>query len=398
MYRFVARKIPDMQSTPRYGPSTTWALLCVVTVVLSNEAGRAQDTVLARTPPMGWNSWNHFACEVNDAVVRAQADAMVKSGMKSAGYTYILIDDCWQGTRDAAGYIHPNAKFPDMKALADYVHGKGLKIGIYSSPGPKTCGGFEGSYTHEEQDAQTYAIWGMDYLKYDLCSYDGMGDQLAAYRKMYDALQKTGRSILYSLCQYGMQKGWQWAASVGGNLWRTDDDIRDNYFSMAELGFGQNGLERFAGPGHWNDPDMLEIGNGGMSDDEYRTHMSLWCILAAPLIAGNNLATMTPATLSMLTNPELIAVDQDPLGVQGHRVVQEGPLEIWMKPLEDGSKAVGLFNRGWGAMSMTVTFRDVGLGDSAGVRDLWTRKDLGRFQATYTTVVPQHGVVLVRAK
>jgi alpha-galactosidase len=398
MNRLLTPKIPDMRSSMRYGRSTIWALLCILTALLSNEAGRAQDAVLARTPPMGWNSWNHFACEVSDAVVRTQADAMVKSGMKSAGYTYILIDDCWQGRRDAAGYIHPNAKFPDMKALANYVHGQGLKIGIYSSPGPKTCGGFEGSYTHEEQDAQTYAMWRMDYLKYDLCSYDGMGDQIAAYRKMYDALQKTGRSILYALCQYGMQKGWEWAASVGGNLWRTDDDIRDNYFSMAELGFGQNGLERFAGPGHWNDPDMLEIGNGGMSDDEYRTHMSLWCILAAPLIAGNNLATMTPATLSMLTNPELIAVDQDPLGVQGHRVVQEGPLEVWMKPLEDGSKALGLFNRGWGATSMTVNFRDVGLGDSANVRDLWTRKDLGRFQVTYTAVVPQHGVVLIRAK
>jgi alpha-galactosidase len=387
-----------MRSSKRYGRSTAWMLLGVLTLLLSKESGQAQDTLLARTPPMGWNSWNHFACEVSDAVVRTQADAMVKSGMKSAGYTYILIDDCWQGSRDPAGYIHPNAKFPDMKILADYVHRQGLKIGIYSSPGPKTCGGFEGSYTHEEKDAQTYAMWGMDYLKYDLCSYDGMGDQIAAYRKMYDALQKTGRSIVYALCQYGMQKGWEWAASVGGNLWRTDDDIRDNYFSMAELGFGQNGLERFARPGRWNDPDMLEIGNGGMSDDEYRTHMSLWCILAAPLIAGNNLATMTPATLSMLTNPELIAVDQDPLGVQGHRVVQEGPLEVWMKPLEDGSKAVGLFNRGWGATSMTANFRDVGLGDSANVRDLWTRKDLGRFQVTYTAVVPQHGVVLVRAK
>lgn len=347
---------------------------------------------------MGWNSWNHFACGVSDAVVRAQADAMVARGMKSVGYTYILIDDCWQGARDAAGYIRPNAKFPDMKALADYVHSKGLKIGIYSSPGPKTCEEFEGSYGHEDQDAQSYAKWGMDYLKYDLCSYDGMGDQVVAYRKMYDALKKTGRPIVYALCQYGMQKGWEWAASVGGNLWRTDDDIRDNYFSMAELGFGQAGLERFAGRGHWNDPDMLEIGNGGMTEDEYRTHMSLWCILAAPLIAGNSLVTMGPETVALLTNPEVIAVDQDPLAVQGHRVMQEGPLEVWMKPLEDGSRAVGLFNRGWGAMPVTVTFRDIGLGDSANVRNLWTRKDLGRFQVTYTALVPQHGVVLIKVK
>ena len=354
--------------------------------------------MLARTPPMGWNSWNHFACDVSDAVVRAQADAMVATGMKSVGYTYILIDDCWQGTRDDAGYIRPNAKFPDMKALADYIHGKGLKIGIYSSPGPKTCGGYEGSYGHEEQDAETYAVWGMDYLKYDLCSYDGMGAQIPAYRKMYDALKKTRRPIVYALCQYGMQKGWEWAASVGGNLWRTDDDIRDNYFSMAELGFGQNGLERFAGPGHWNDPDMLEIGNGGMTDDEYRTHMSLWCILAAPLVAGNNLVTMGAATKAILTNPEVIAIDQDPLGVQGHRVTQEGPLEVWMKPLEDGSKAVGLFNRGWGAMPVTVGLRDLGVGGSAAMRDLWARKDLGRFQEIYTALVPQHGVVMIKVK
>jgi len=383
-----------MEITRRYFP----ILLSFLTLFSWSGVGRGQDPMLARTPPMGWNSWNHFACDVSDAVVRAQADALVTTGMRSVGYAYILIDDCWQGTRDDAGYIRPNAKFPDMKALADYIHGKGLKIGIYSSPGPKTCGGYEGSYGHEEQDAQTYSVWGMDYLKYDLCSYDGMGDQIPAYRKMYDALKQTGRPIVYALCQYGMQKGWEWAASVGGNLWRTDDDIRDNYFSMAELGFGQNGLERFAGPGHWNDPDMLEVGNGGMTDDEYRTHMSLWCILTAPLIAGNNLVSMSAATRAILTNPEVIAIDQDPLGVQGHRVTQEGPLEVWIKPLEDGSKAVGLFNRGWGAMPVTVNFRDVGLGDSANVRNLWTKKDLGRFQVTYTAFVAQHGVVLIRAK
>ena len=383
-----------MEITRRYFP----ILLSFLTLFSWSGVGRGQDPMLARTPPMGWNSWNHFACDVSDAVVRAQADALVTTGMRSVGYAYILIDDCWQGTRDDAGYIRPNAKFPDMKALADYIHGKGLKIGIYSSPGPKTCGGYEGSYGHEEQDAQTYSVWGMDYLKYDLCSYDGMGDQIPAYRKMYDALKQTGRPIVYALCQYGMQKGWEWAASVGGNLWRTDDDIRDNYFSMAELGFGQNGLERFAGPGHWNDPDMLEIGNGGMTDDEYRTHMSLWCILAAPLLAGNNLVTMGAATKAILTNPEVIAIDQDPLGVQGHRVTQEGPLEVWMKPLEDGSKAVGLFNRGWGAMPVTVGLRDLGVGGSAAMRDLWARKDLGRFQEIYTALVPQHGVVMIKVK
>jgi alpha-galactosidase len=367
-------------------------------ILLSSGIARAQDSMLARTPPMGWNSWNHFACEVSDAVVRAQADALVASGMEFVGYTYILIDDCWQGTRDAAGYIRPNAKFPNMKALAEYVHGKGLKIGIYSSPGPKTCGGYTGSYGHEEPDAQTFADWGMDYLKYDLCSYDGMGDQVAAYKKMGDALKKTGRPMVYALCQYGMQKGWQWAASVGGNLWRTDDDIRDDYYTMAELGFGQNGLEQFAGPGRWNDPDMLEIGNGGMTTDEYRTHMSLWCILSAPLITGNNLAAMDDATRDLLTNPEVIAIDQDPLGVQGHRIKQEGPVEVWMKPLKDGGAAVGLFNRGWGAMNVTVDFRDAGFGNAADIRDLWAKKDLGHFQETYTAIVPQHGVVMIKVK
>ena len=375
----------------------SYILISIFPLLCSNGTC-AQDSMLARTPPMGWNSWNHFACEASDAVVRAQSDAMVTSGMKSVGYNYILIDDCWQGARDAAGYIRPNAKFPDMKALADYVHSKGLKIGIYSSPGPKTCGGFEGSFGHEEQDAKTYAAWGMDYLKYDLCSYDGMGDQVAAYKKMGDALKRTGRAMVYALCQYGMQQGWEWGASVGGNLWRTDDDIRDEYYVMAELGFGQNGLEQFAGPGHWNDPDMLEIGNGGMTTDEYRTHMSLWCILAAPLIAGNNLAAMDAETRDLLTNQEVIAIDQDTLGIQGHRIKQEGPVEVWAKPLQDRSTAVGLFNRGWGAMSVTLEFRDVGLGDSASVRDVWARKDLGSFREKYTAVVPQHGVVMIQVK
>jgi alpha-galactosidase len=195
-----------------------------------------------------------------------------------------------------------------------------------------------------------------------------------------------------------MQKGWQWGASVGGNLWRTDDDIRDDYYVMSELGFGQNGLEQFAGPGHWNDPDMLEIGNGGMTTDEYRTHMSLWCILAAPLITGNNLAAMDAETRALLTNPEVIAIDQDPLGIQGHRIKQEGPLEVWMKPMKDGSTAVGLFNRGWGAMPVTVNFRDVGLGNSAVVRDLWAQKDRGPIQEKYTAIVPQHGVVMLQIK
>jgi len=254
----------------------------------------AQDTTVARTPPMGWNSWNHFACKVNDQVVRAAADTIVSSGMRAAGFIYVNIDDCWEGKRDDVGIIRANEKFPDMRALADYVHSQGLKLGIYSSPGPKTCAGFEGSFGHEEQDAQTYAGWGIDYLKYDYCSFQGdVPAQIAAYKKMHDALVRTGRPIVFSLCQYGMDRVWAWGPSVGGNLWRTTDDISDDYDRMAYLGFGQGGLERFAGPGHWNDPDMLEVGNGKMSSDEYRTHMSLWCLLAAPLLAGNDLSKMS---------------------------------------------------------------------------------------------------------
>jgi len=359
----------------------------------------AQGNGLARTPPMGWNSWNHFACKVTEADVRSAADAIVSTGMKSAGYIYVNIDDCWQGARDEKGVLHPNEKFPDMKGLSDYVHAKGLKLGIYSSPGPKTCADHEGSLGHVELDAQAYARWGIDYLKYDYCSFQGdFAAQMAAYKKMHEALEKTGRAIVFSLCQYGMDRVWRWGPSVGGNLWRTTDDISDDYGSMAYIGFGQNGLERFAAPGHWNDPDMLEVGNGKMNKDEYHTHMSLWCLLAAPLLAGNDLSKMTPDTLAILTNPEVIAVDQDALGMQGHRVAQEGQLEVWVKLLADGSRAVGLFNRGESVMPVTAHFRDVGAGDTASVRDLWEKRDLGVFNSSFTAQVPKHGVVLLKVK
>jgi alpha-galactosidase len=311
---------------------------------------------VAANPPMGWNSWNHFAEKIDDATVRAQADAMVLSGMRDAGYVYINIDDTWEAGRDAKGMIQTNKKFPDMKALADYVHGKGLKLGIYSSPGTKTCAGFEGSYGHEEQDAQNYAAWGIDYLKYDLCSFDKIMEaagspeaahklMLEAYTKMHHAILKTGRPMVFSLCQYGADAVWRWGASVGGNAWRTTGDISDNYERMTDIGFGQAGLAKFAGPGHWNDPDMLEVGNGKMNAEEYRTHMSLWALLAAPLLAGNDLSTMKPETIAMLTNREVIAIDQDRLGKQADRVWAEGSQEIWARPLADGSKAVGIFNR-----------------------------------------------------
>lgn len=379
--------------------------LLVLVLAFSHFEASAQE--IAATPPMGWNSWNHFHRNVSDAVVRAQADAMVSSGMKDAGYVYVNIDDTWEGDRDAQGVIHTNNKFPDMKALADYVHGKGLKLGIYSSPGPKTCAGYEGSYGHEEQDAKTYSEWGIDYLKYDLCSFRQMmrdaGSPAAAHKmmldayiKMRDALRKTGRPMVYSLCQYGDDAVWRWGDSVGGNLWRTTGDINDHYNRMEEIGFSQAGLSKFAGPGHWNDPDMLEVGNGGMKPDEYRTHMSLWAILAAPLLAGNDLTTMTPETVAMLTNREVIAIDQDPAGHQGDRVSAEGPLEIWAKPLADGSKAVGLFNRHPHEMEMQVDFRTLGFQKSVKVRDVWAAKDLGTMNTPYQTTVPGHGVILLK--
>jgi alpha-galactosidase len=369
----------------------------------------AQDTTLAATPPMGWNSWNHFAGRVSDADVRAAADALVSTGMRDAGYIYVNIDDTWEGTRDAHGVIQTNDKFPDMKALADYVHSKGLKLGIYSGPGPKTCAGFEASYQHEEQDAKSYAGWGIDYLKYDLCSFRMIMRQQAphdqqkqnemmraAYEKMHKALLATGRPIVYSLCQYGWDDVWKWGPTVGGNLWRTTDDINDTWQRMSEIGFGQLGLAKYAAPGHWNDPDMLEVGNGGMTGDEYRTHMSLWAILAAPLLAGNDLSKMSPETLSILTNKEVIAVDQDPLGKQGDRASAVGMTEIWTKPLSGGAVAAGLFNRDTEERSVTLHLRDIGFEDRAKVRDLWKHEDVSATHGTYTVTVPPHGVVMLK--
>ncbi len=381
-----------------------------IVALLPSSPAHAQ-TTLASTPPMGWNSWNHFAKKVTDADVRAAADALVASGMRDAGYIYVNIDDTWEGQRDAQGNIQTNSKFPDMKALADYVHSKGLKLGIYSSPGPKTCAGYEGSYGHEQQDADTYAKWGVDYLKYDLCSYrnvmktESNGDRQKAwtmmqqaYEKMHQALLNTHRPIVYSLCQYGWAAVWNWGPKVGGNLWRTTGDISDNYDRMSLIGFSQAGLAKYAAPGHWNDPDMLEVGNGRMKPDEYRTHMSLWAMLAAPLLAGNDLSKMDDTTKSILMNKEVIAVDQDALGVQGDRVHATGPFEVWMKPLQDGSKAVALFNRSESDYPITVQLKDVGFDGPVQARDLWSHADLGTLNGSYTVVVPRHGVVMLRLK
>ena len=374
------------------------SLLAMVIAIGCTAGAVAADSTTAPTPPMGWNSWNHFACKVTAADVRASADAIASNGMKDAGYQYVNIDDCWQGGRDSAGRIQPNEKFGDMKSLVNYIHSKGLKAGIYSSPGPKTCAGYEGSFGHEEQDAQQYADWGFDYLKYDWCSAEKVyqrSQMIDVYKKMHDALVRTGRPIVFSLCQYGYGRVWRWGAPVGGNLWRTTEDISDHYDRMSVIGFDQDGLEQFAGPGHWNDPDMLEVGNGGMNHDEYVTHMSLWVLLAAPLLAGNDLSKMTPESLSLLTNREVIAIDQDAKGVQGRRIAAEGPLEVWAKPLTDGSVAVGLFNRSESTSPVTVNFKDLGLPPKVSVRDLWQRKDLGSFSDSYTQDIPRHGAALI---
>ncbi len=362
------------------------------------------DNGLARTPPMGWNSWNHFGCNVSSKLIRETADAMVASGMKDAGYRYVVIDDCWQVARDANGRIVPDStRFPEgMKALADYVHSKGLKFGLYTDAGRRTCQGRPGSYQHEDQDARTYAEWGVDYVKVDWCNSRGL-DARTRYGIFRDALKKAGRPIVFSICEWGTNEPWEWGPQTG-NLWRTTGDIQDDWQSVMTILDRSSQYWQSAGPGGWNDPDMLEVGNGGMTNDEYRAHFSLWAIMAAPLMAGNDLRDLLPdtrrarATRAILENNEVIAVDQDSLGVQG-RLVQNWPpqLQVWARPLADGSRAAVLLNRASVSTRMTVSFRALGIRtDSARVRDLWEHQDKGTFARTYSAVVPSHGAVMVR--
>jgi alpha-galactosidase len=363
---------------------------------------------VARTPPMGWNSWNKFACkDVNEQVIRASADAIAANGMKDAGYQYVVIDDCWQTGRDASGNILADPqKFPSgIKALADYVHSKGLKFGIYSDAGMKTCAGRPGSIGHEYQDARQYAEWGVDYLKEDWCNTLPGQSSESSYTLMRDALAATGRPIVFSICEWGSTKPWLWAGPIG-NMWRATGDIQDCW--NCKKTWGGNGVTQiidlmdplysYAGPGHWNDADMLEIGNGGLSTDESRAHFSLWSIFAAPLLAGNDLEHMTPDTRDILLNKEVIAVDQDPMGIQGHRVQKNGDLEVWSKQLADGSRAVALLNRGDKPATISADWRDLGYPANlpAKVRDLWAHKDLERHTGSYSAEVPTHGVVMVR--
>ena len=370
---------------------------------------QALDNGLAPTPPMGCNSWNKFQCNVSESLINETADAMVRSGMKDAGYQYVVIDDCWQVSRDTTGNIVADAqRFPSgIKAVADHVHSLGLKFGIYSDAGTGTCQNRPGSRGYEFQDARQYAAWGVDYLKYDWCNHSTQ-DAAASYSIMRDALAKSGRPIVFSLCEWGSTKPWLWAKDVG-NLWRTTGDISDKWDGKRDgaradddLGVVQiidleDGLESYAGPGHWNDPDMLEVGNGGMTPTEYRTHFSLWCLLAAPLMAGNDIRSMSSDTREILINKEVIAVDQDPLGRQGRRVKKAGDTEIWAKEMSDGSRAVGLLNRGSAEQKIAVEWTDIGYPAQlrASVRDLWAHKNLEAAKGSMSAVVPSHGIAVL---
>jgi len=412
----------------------------LVTFRAKNALGQAErkfkivcgDT-LALTPQMGWNSWYIWTDHVTDKIMREAADAMVSNGMIDHGYSYVDIDDCWAvhmkstdptyggQPRDAQGNVNSNKRFPDMKALADYIHSKGLKAGLYTSPGPQTCGGCMGAYQHEEQDARQFAAWGFDLLKYDWCSYGTIAPtpDLAAfqkpYRKMGEILKKLDRDIVLNFCQYGMGDVWRWGREADGHSWRTAGDLGGPYdkigVNMFRDGFdlyGRNALQKYSGPGAWNDPDYLLLGylangKGGtsltpLSPNEQYSHVSLWCLVTAPLIFSGDLARLDAFTLSLLTNDEVLEVDQDPLGKAALRIAKTGELEVWAKDMEGGRKAVGLFNRGDCEAAVTVKWSDLGITGPQIVRDLWRQKDLGTFDAQFCVPVGRHGVVLVGIK
>lgn len=371
-------------------------------------AGRALDNGLARTPPMGWNSWNKFACKgINEQVIRETADTIASNGMKDAGYQYINLDDCWQISRDENGNIVADPqKFPSgIKALADYVHSKGLKIGLYTDIGTLTCAGRPGTRGHEYQDAKQWAAWGVDYIKVDWCHTVNGQNAEASYTIMRDAILATGRPIVFSICEWGSNNPWLWAGPVG-NLWRATGDIQDCWDCKKPWGGNgvmqildlMNGLETYSGPGHWNDPDMLEVGNGGMTTEEDRAHFSMWALFSAPLLVGNDVAHMSDETKSILENKDVIAIDQDPLGIQGHRVKRENGLEVWSKQLADGGRAVVLLNRSAAEAPIGVEWTDIGYPNhlSATVKDLWSGKTTSDQRGGYTAQVPSHAVVMIR--
>ena len=393
-------------------------LLSFLTTLVFLTASAQKFQGIAETPPMGWNSWNIYACDVNEDLVKEVAKAMVDRGLKDAGYEYIVIDDCWQGERDSLGFITADpSKFPSgIKSLAGYIHSLGLKFGIYSDAGWKTCGGRPGSRGYEFQDAMKYAEWGVDYLKYDWCNTEGLCAP-GAYLTMRDALYKAGRPILFSLCEWGQSKPWEWAKDVG-HIWRTTGDICNKWEGSISYGAWsawstmtildmQDGLREYAGPGHWNDPDMMEVGNG-MTVNEDRAHFSMWCMIAAPLIAGTNIRKASDETIGILTNPEVIAVDQDKLGIQGFRFSKSDSLEVWYKPLADGDWALCFLNRDSVDRMISYNWADQKVDDKFSnrsadyetivyeVRDLWSHKNLKDTQKPLITKVPSHDVLMLR--
>ena len=412
----------------------------VVTFRADNSLGKAQSKLkivcgetLALTPHMGWNSWYIWKQGVTDKIMRDAADAMVSSGMINHGYQYVNIDDCWSlkpgatdpalsgDARDAQGMVNANQHFPDMKALTDYIHSKGLKAGIYTSPGPLTCGGYVAAYQHEELDARRFAEWGYDFLKYDWCSYGriatnpSLAQMQQPYRLMGDILRRQDRDLVLNFCQYGMGKVWEWGKDAGGHSWRTAGDLGGGFYGIPGALFrdgfdlyAQSELHKHGGPGGWNDPDYLLLGYLGgpkgqaaltpLTPNEQYTHVSLWCLVAAPLIFSGDITRLDDFTLSLFTNDEVIEVDQDPLGKPGRRVAIEGDLEVWARDMEDGTKAVGLFNRGEDATTVTAKWADLGLKGKRIVRDLWRQQDLGKYEGEFKASVPRHGVVLVRLR
>ncbi|HVU26729.1 MAG TPA: NPCBM/NEW2 domain-containing protein [Verrucomicrobiae bacterium] len=416
----------------------------VVTLRAKNSLGAAEKKFrivvgdqIALTPPMGWNSWNCFAGAVSEEKVKSAADAMVKSGLINHGWTYINVDDYWQNHRDsqdptlrgpfrdAQGNVVPNSRFPDMRGLADYIHALGLKAGLYSSPGPWTCGGCTGSWQHEQQDAAQYAAWGFDYLKYDWCSYGDIAANdtnvphwtsdkdpdvgaIYPYQVMGKFLREQKRDIVFSLCQYGMADVWKWGGSVNGNSWRTTGDITDTWKSMSGIGFNQDAAAPYAKPGNWNDPDMLIVGQVGwgnlhptrLSPDEQYTHISLWCLLSAPLLIGCDLTQLDPFTLNLLENDEVLAIDQDALGKEATCAIHDGDLRVYEKELADGGRAIGFFNLGREPLKLDFKqFAQLGFSGKQHIRDLWRQQDLPDVETASGDIqltVPAHGVELYK--
>ncbi|SDD72224.1 alpha-galactosidase [Mucilaginibacter pineti] len=391
----------------------------LLTVTGSKGVAKRQLTIvggenkLSLTPPMGWNSWNVWAGKVDKKKVEDAADQMIASGLAAHGYSYINVDDTWEAGRDDQGNILSNEKFPDMPGLSAYIHDKGLKFGIYSSPGPKTCADFTGSYQHDDKDAATYAAWGVDYLKYDWCSYGeivkddhSIAADMKPYQIMGSALGKVNRDILYSLCQYGMGDVWKWGAdpSINGNCWRTTGDITDNWGSLKSIFESQPGHEKYAGPGHWNDPDMLMVGivgfgnthPTGLKPNEQILHVSMWSLLAAPLLIGCDMTKLDPFTLALLANDEMIDIDQDPLGKGASLIIKKDGKQVWVRPLFDGTKAVGLVNTGSAPQTVTVKWADLGIKGAQPVRDIWLHKNVGTLKGSYSVEVPAHGCVMLK--